>query len=95
MESSLFFFLIHSFIFCFFETEFQDKVSLCKQPWLSCLGTRFVDQAGLELRFACFCLLSAGIKGMSHCCPVGIIFKFHLGKKFINKLQLMQHACGK
>jgi hypothetical protein len=26
-------------------------------------GTCFVDQAGLELRFFCLCLLSAGIKG--------------------------------
>ena len=31
------------FVFCFF----QDRVSLCS---LGCLGTHFVDQAGLELR---------------------------------------------
>lgn len=43
---------------------FQD--SLCNSP--SYLGICFVDQdqAGLELRPTCLCLLDAGIKGVRH-----------------------------
>jgi hypothetical protein len=44
------------FCFCFW-----DRVSLCSP---GCPGTHFVDQAGLELKFACLCLPSSGIKGV-------------------------------
>jgi hypothetical protein len=47
------------FYFCFFETGF-----FCYSP--GCPGTHFVDQAGLELKSACLCLPSAGIKGVRH-----------------------------
>jgi hypothetical protein len=40
---------------------FRDRVSLCSP---GCPGTHSVDQAGLELKFTCLCLPSAGIKGV-------------------------------
>ena len=46
---------------CLFSLVFRDKVSLCSP---GCPKTRFVDQAGLELRD----LLSIpGIKGVNNC----------------------------
>jgi hypothetical protein len=38
-------------------------------------GTHSVDQAGLKPETICLCLLSAaGIKGMCHHCPAGLLF---------------------
>jgi hypothetical protein len=50
-------------VFFCFVFVFRDRVSLCS---LGCLGTHSVDQAGLELKSACLCLPSAGIKGVCH-----------------------------
>jgi hypothetical protein len=49
---------------------------------LGCPGTQYIDQAGLRLRFSCFFLSSAGIKGICHhvcsvacfyICPLSIL----------------------
>jgi hypothetical protein len=58
----LFCFCLFVCLFCF---VFRDRVSLYSPD---CLGTHFVDQAGLELRSptASASGVSAGIKGVSH-----------------------------
>ena len=81
--SWLFCFVLFCFVFCF---VFQDRVSLyspagCPGTYFvdqaGHLGTHFIDQAGLELRnlpaYACFCLPSAGIKGMCHHYPAALV----------------------
>lgn len=42
---------------------FQDRVSLCSFGYP---GAGCVDQAGLQLRCTCLCLLSADVKGVHH-----------------------------
>ena len=55
------------FVFCFFfvleVVGLWDRVSPCSP---GCPGTPTVDQADLKLWSLCFCLLSAGITGVSH-----------------------------
>lgn len=46
---------------CFFETGY-----LCVTVFFGCLGTRFVEQAGLELTKIHLCLPRAGIKDVHH-----------------------------
>jgi hypothetical protein len=56
--------LILDFCFVLFCFVFRDRVSLCSP---GCLGTYFVDHAGLELRNPpASCLQSAEIKGVCH-----------------------------
>lgn len=42
------------------------RVSLCNNCYPGCSGTCFEDWVGLEQSSACFCLPSAGSKGVSH-----------------------------
>jgi hypothetical protein len=56
----VFVFVLFCFVFFFSRQGFS--------AWPGSPGTHSVDQAGLDLRSACLCLSSAGIKGVSHHC---------------------------
>jgi hypothetical protein len=53
----------------------SDGVSLYSP---GCLGTHFGGQVGVNLRDACLCLLSAGVKGVCYHCLAILILKILL-----------------
>jgi hypothetical protein len=65
-------------LFCLF--VFQDRVCLCSP---SCPGTRFVDQAGLELETLNF-VLWLGLQGLSEYLGKKIKYKKEKNKKALN-----------